>query len=728
MKPARLLLPVLFLIPLAGGAAAQHSSALEAYESGIASAQRGDTTRALDFMGRATDLDESFADAHFQKGLLLFRRSTKEGSFLEDRLDAQDSFEEAIRWEPENPRYWLELGKLLLLQEIRIDAIRVFARALERAEEADAQTLADLHYQLAIFREVQWLRFRDRHRLPSGIDRLDAAMAFADPRYVWRMMERSTTWSGQGLAERDQMLSHLRLALQAHPAHVGAASQLLAYYYDEGQMDEFLAEARRFARAAPSEPKAYLALGLGLHASGRQDEAAGSFQFALELMPPRIGEEFLSVARLMTRREAETYEGLTPAAREEMRRRFWLASDPLFLTPTNEFRGEYLARMAYADLRYGVAEYKLPGWRTDKGVIYVRYGDPLRSGTFSSNNTGTQSAGDIMNVGTSTTVWSYGPRGPAFVFRQNPGYRRATFSGDFRFYAEDYRSMQPSRMTAPSLPDIVDMPAQIARFRGSDEAVALEVHVLLPLDTLGKIALVEETTLETGMFVIDQDGVEIRRLTEEEDVAVGVGAERTIRSWRTDVPAGKAFIVAAEVRDPITWATGMRRENIGGRTFAPGTPTVSDILVANRVEPLVEEPLLRHEFDIDVEPTLTFGGGQPVALYFELYNLVPDAEQFASYELELVVYLDEIFRAGGLRQLTGAVADAFGLSEEGSRPVELRFDKEERVVARDMIPEYFSLTLDDPTPGRYTLELRILDRNAGVEMTTTRTFQIRLPE
>jgi hypothetical protein len=155
---------------------------------------------------------------------------------------------------------------------------------------------------------------------------------------------------------------------------------------------------------------------------------------------------------------------------------------------------------------------------------------------------------------------------------------------------------------------------------------------------------------------------------------------------------------------------------------------VSDILVANKVEPLVEEPLLRHEFDIDVEPTLTFGGGQPLALYFELYNLVPDAEQFASYELEMVVYLDEIFRAGGLRQLTGAVADAFGLSEEGSRPVELRFDKEERVVARDMIPEYFSLTLDDPTPGQYTLELRILDRNSGVEMTTTRTFQIRLPE
>lgn len=727
MKHLRTVVLLASLLPLAGGASAQLREAQQAFASGIQSAQEGDTIGALAHMTEATSIDPSFAEAHFQRGLLQFRRSTKEGEFLDERLDAQRAFEDAIRYDPENPRYWLELGKLLLMQEIRVDAGRVFGRALELAERADAETLAEIHYQLALFREVQWLRFRDRHRLPPGIDRLDAALAFADPRYVWNMLDRSSTWRGQGVEQRNQMVTHLDEALEASPGHVGAATQLLAYYYDQKYLDEFLAEARRFARAAPVEPKAYLALGLGLHTMGRDDEAAGAFQYAVELMPDETAEEFLSVARLMTKKDAARYEDLTPDARTEARRRFWLASDPLFLTPSNEFRAEYVARMAYADLRFGVNEYKLPGWQTDKGVIWVRYGEPLRSANFSPN-TGENAAADITLAGRITTVWTYGRRGPVFVFHQNPGYRRATFASDFRFYADDYRSMQPNRMTAPSLPTLIPMPAQLARFRGSNEAVALEVHALFPLDSIGRVASVVETTLEYGLFVVDEDGVEIRRLTEAESMDVGERARRTVRRWRTDVPAETGFLVSAELRDPITWASASHRTRVEPKSFPAGEPSMSDILLANRIEPLVENPTMRHEFDMDVEPTLTFRRNRPIALYFELYNLAPDSEQFASYEIQLVVYLQEIYRRGLLGRIAGGAGDALGVTEEGGQSVELEFGREERVVARDMIPEYLNITLDDGRPGRYLLELVVTDRNAGTRMTARRAFEIPLPD
>jgi GWxTD domain-containing protein len=727
MKHTRIFILLFSFLPLATGAPAQLNDAREAFASGIQSAQKGDTIGALAFMAEATTLDPSFAEAHFQRGLLQFRRSTKEGAFLDERLDAQRAFEDAIRYDPGNPRYWLELGKLLLMQEIRVDAGRVFGRALEFAERADAETLAEIHYQFALFKEVQWLRFRDRHRLPPGIDRLDAALAFADPRYVWNMLDRSSTWRGQGVQQRTEMVGHLDEALAAFPAHVGAASQLLAYLYDQRYLDEFMAEARRFARAAPIEPKAYLALGLGLHAMGREDEAAGAFQYAVELMPDAAAEEFLSVARLMTKKDAARYEDLTAEARSEARRRFWLASDPLFLTPSNEFRAEYVARMAYADLRFGVNEYKLPGWQTDKGAIWVRYGEPLRSASFSPN-TGENAAADITLAGRITTVWTYGRRGPVFVFHQNPGYRRATFASDFRFYADDYRSMQPNRMTAPSLPTLIPMPAQLARFRGSGDAVALEVHAQFPLDSIGRVGSVVETTLEHGLFVVDEDGIEIRRVTEAESLEVGERARRTVRRWRTDVPPERAYLVAAEVRDPITWASAAHRTRIGGKSFPAGAPSMSDVLLANRVEPLVENPTQRHEFEMDVEPTLSFRRNQPIALYFELYNLAPDAEQFASYELRLAVYLQEIYRKGLLGQLAGGAGDALGLTDEGRQSVELEFGREERVLARDMIPEYLNITLDDASPGRYVVELVVTDRNAGTEMTTARTFEIPLPD
>ena len=104
---------------------------------------------------------------------------------------------------------------------------------------------------------------------------------------------------------------------------------------------------------------------------------------------------------------------------------------------------------------------------------------------------------------------------------------------------------------------------------------------------------------------------------------------------------------------------------------------------------------------------------------------MPDEEQFASYELELVVYLQEIFREGLVSSIAGSVADAFGLTPEGGRSVELRVDREARVVARDLIPEFFSIALDDPTPGRYSIELTVTDRNSGRTMTSERVFEIQ---
>ncbi|MCY3705906.1 MAG: hypothetical protein OXH08_10425, partial [Gammaproteobacteria bacterium] len=64
---------------------------------------------------------------------------------------------------------------------------------------------------------------------------------------------------------------------------------------------------------------------------------------------------------------------------------------------------------------------------------------------------------------------------------------------------------------------------------------------------------------------------------------------------------------------------------------------------------------------------------------------------------------------------------------EGDQAVRLTFSKENRVQARDMVPEYFTIRLDEPPPGRYGLRLRVLDRNARVQLEVEREFQVREP-
>ena len=720
------LIPALVLLvtlALPHPAFAQKRAAREALEEGVRLAHAGDTASALGFLERAVAIDPAYAQAHFLKGLYHSRQAPRGTGDFRRRIIAREAFDEAVRHDPGNPLYLLELAKLFLMQEIRVDARRVLERALDAAERADAPTQAEVHYQLGIFRETTWRRLRDRHNLPIGLEEVRGDMAFASANYVWNVLNASAYVPEQGAAAREAMLDHFHRALTADPAHVGAATHLMAFYYEEGRMAEFMAEALRFVRAAPSEPRGYLALGLGLHAEGRDDEAAGAFEYALELLPDDVRADFLSVSGLLSEDAAEIFEASLGSDPAEAARRFWTAYDPLYLTPSNEYWAEYLSRMAYVDLRFGLPEYGVPGWRTDRGEIWVRYGAPLRQATFGASPT---DAGDFESVGRVTTVWSYGRNGPVFMFRGNPGYRGATFANDFRFYADNYRARQPARFTAPSLPALLSIPAQIARFRGTGGEIDLEVYAAVPLDSLRQVVGAAAATFETGLFVMEPNGVEIRRVTESHEVTFEEGRALPM-SWRATVPAGRSHIVSAEARDPLSWAAAVHRARVDARSFPAGRPGVSDILMTRAIEVAVDPPRERADFRMVPEPTLTYAPDDQIGVYFELYNLLPDSDQYASYDVELAVTVEEIHRTGSLRQLLGALADRWGLTVERDEAVRLTFSKQNRVSARDMLPEYFTIQLDEPPPGRYGLRLRVLDRNARVRLEVERTFQVREP-
>lgn len=53
---------------------------------------------------------------------------------------------------------------------------------------------------------------------------------------------------------------------------------------------------------------------------------------------------------------------------------FWFQRDPTPGTEENEYREEHYRRVAYADETFGTPN--IPGWKTDRGMIYIRYGPP----------------------------------------------------------------------------------------------------------------------------------------------------------------------------------------------------------------------------------------------------------------------------------------------------------------------------------------------------------------
>jgi GWxTD domain-containing protein len=59
--------------------------------------------------------------------------------------------------------------------------------------------------------------------------------------------------------------------------------------------------------------------------------------------------------------------------RDQFIEQFWLRRDPTPDTPENEFKEEHYRRIAYANEHFAAG---IPGWRTDRGRIYIIWGPP----------------------------------------------------------------------------------------------------------------------------------------------------------------------------------------------------------------------------------------------------------------------------------------------------------------------------------------------------------------
>lgn len=77
---------------------------------------------------------------------------------------------------------------------------------------------------------------------------------------------------------------------------------------------------------------------------------------------------------IITDEERNTFKALkTDDEREQFIEQFWLRRDPDPDTDTNEYREEYYQRIAYANEHFTSG---IPGWKTDRGRIYIMFGPP----------------------------------------------------------------------------------------------------------------------------------------------------------------------------------------------------------------------------------------------------------------------------------------------------------------------------------------------------------------
>lgn len=393
--------------------------------------------------------DPAFVESHGTPAAILAGEAPEGIAPTEWRSAVGSALDHAIARGTHTPAALLALGRIRFRQGLRNEARALFERGLEGAlsdtREVDSWVVAELHYERSSL-------VRDRWRAASGVGRVRSeafrrvvcpqARSSGEAGTGFASTERLIAWNylcpreladvfddgfevpaSAGVADLALMMASYRAAIEAHPSHVGANTDLLVTLACEGRWEDVLRGARRFARVSGGHPDALLLMGTALHRLRRTDEAAGYFEAAMERMDVDRREELNDVRHLLGRNERARYRRMAPEQRRAWEESYWLTKDRRLSTSVNERRVEHLTRSAFASLALG-------GLVGDAAEVWIRFGRPK--------------AVHVVDDGSGrlTEFWDYGS-GPDITFVRWVSSERTDLTSEGRAYVDDLGRIFP---------------------------------------------------------------------------------------------------------------------------------------------------------------------------------------------------------------------------------------------------------------------------------------------
>ncbi len=97
------------------------------------------------------------------------------------------------------------------------------------------------------------------------------------------------------------------------------------------------------------------------------------YQIYDQMSEKALDAEFDGASYIATGQERKVYKNLDLKGKREFIKKFWIRRDQDPSTLKNEFRQDYLRRLAYVNAHFASGK---PGWRSDRGRVYLLYGKP----------------------------------------------------------------------------------------------------------------------------------------------------------------------------------------------------------------------------------------------------------------------------------------------------------------------------------------------------------------
>ncbi len=506
-----------------------------------------------------------------------------------------------------------------------------------------------------------------------------------------------------------------------------AILHLSTLYEDVGKPGKAIPYLQRLVELNPDDQQAHLYLGLMYYRTSNLKGAYGQYKEALILMKPAEQRDFTyySVKELIKPLLGDEIKGFSEIDIKNLIDLYWRVKDPLYLTDYNERLLEHYSRVAYANLRFGVNRADLSGWKSDRGEVYLRYGEPLNRIRFRPQI----NAGGRTSVKLKTDVWYYND----MVF----GFTDTFFNGKYQFsqpspgnvYQSQYENdsytyfnyvkkirneTYDPKFEGPKF----EVPYSLAQFKNVNDNYRTDLYLSYGLKATDSLISGNNFVYnhKIGLFVLDPL---FNKISEVIDTFSVFPKYRELKiNDTTDYIINTVETIANQ--DSLNLGFEVTRFEDKGvsshhfpfdiKKFKKTNLDISDIVLASDIQEDGEKdyPLKRGEINILPNPAAIFTESGKMFIYYELYNL---RLQTGAGEFQQTLTLKKTEEKSGISKTFNSVLNIFGMGSDDKEIVLTTTYK----VAESNPRIYFQLDMSKYEPSEYSLSLDIKDHNTNQE-------------
>jgi GWxTD domain-containing protein len=459
-----------------------------------------------------------------------------------------------------------------------------------------------------------------------------------------------------------------------------------------------------------------------------------SRNLANELQSAYDAWEKTDVAYIISDDERQAFHRLSnDEEREQFIEQFWLRRDPTPDTEENEFKEEHYRRIAYVNERFASG---IPGWKTDRGMIYIKYGPPDE---IESHPSGGSYQRPIEQGGGSTTTYPF----ETWRYRYIDGigtnvvieFVDQTMTGEYRMTIDPQEKdalqhvpgyVAPNLQTGPNQFDRIELVSNLGkppkvRFTDLETAVTTNIRYnTLPIKVRTDFIPVTPTSILSNITIqLDRKDLQFR---ETDGVAkamvslyarIGTVSRRRVHVLE-DVISVEGTSGLALYQKSVPLAPGKYRLSIAARDVNGGNTTTyeaaidvppfkedqlaaSSLILADLMERVPARGIGTGQFvigDTKVRPRVseTFTPDEKLGIYIQLYHLANAAIEY------------QITRAAGGEPVLAYAEDIAAPTSQ--------------LTIQKWLP------LKDLASGAYTLRMRVTDKITNQTITPSATFTI----